>query len=100
MAHDLTACGAFFVKKRSQKILPGEDLTPQHRLLLADLAKDLPKKSRTGTERRIQWWKLHQSKENISKRRYRRLDFHISMGRSSRPGATPQKSSYDVQRKR
>ncbi|XGW15853.1 hypothetical protein V3C99_001364 [Haemonchus contortus] len=83
-------CSTFFAKKKSQKVtyssggketeidhvlvrrsslktvkdikvLPGEDLAPQHRPLLADIAIDLPKKSRTRTERRIRWWKLHQS---------------------------------------
>ncbi|XGW19497.1 hypothetical protein V3C99_003389 [Haemonchus contortus] len=90
IAHDLAVCSTFFAKRKSQKVtyssggketeidhvlvrrsslktvkdikvLPGEDLAPQHRPLLADIAIDLPKKSRTRTERRIRWWKLHQS---------------------------------------
>ncbi|XGW34176.1 hypothetical protein V3C99_018193 [Haemonchus contortus] len=44
---------------RDIKVLPGEELATQHRLLLADIAIELPKKSRTRTERRIRWWKLH-----------------------------------------
>uniref|UniRef100_A0A7I5E807 Transposase n=1 Tax=Haemonchus contortus TaxID=6289 RepID=A0A7I5E807_HAECO len=60
MAHDLTVCGTFFVKKKFQKVLSGEDLAPQHRPLLTDIANDLPEKSRTGTERRTRWWQLHQ----------------------------------------
>ncbi|XGW34073.1 hypothetical protein V3C99_018105 [Haemonchus contortus] len=42
------------------KVLPEEDLAPQHRPLPADIAINLPKKSRTRTERRIRWWRLHQ----------------------------------------
>ncbi|VDO67408.1 unnamed protein product [Haemonchus placei] len=90
IAHDLAVCSTFFGKRKSQKVtyssggketeidhvlvrrsslktvkdikaLPGEDLAPQHRPLLANIAIDPPKKSRTRTERRIRWWKLHQS---------------------------------------
>ncbi|XGW35868.1 hypothetical protein V3C99_019225, partial [Haemonchus contortus] len=82
IAHDLAVCSTFFAKRKSQKVtyssggketeidhvlvrrsslktvkdikvLPGEDLAPQHRPLLADIAIDLPKKSRTRTKRRI-----------------------------------------------
>uniref|UniRef100_A0A7I4XUC2 Endo/exonuclease/phosphatase domain-containing protein n=1 Tax=Haemonchus contortus TaxID=6289 RepID=A0A7I4XUC2_HAECO len=82
IAHDSAVCSTFFAKRKSQKVtyssggketeidhvlvrrsslktvkdikvLPGEDLAPQHRPLLADIAIDLPKKSRTRTERRI-----------------------------------------------
>ncbi|VDO22991.1 unnamed protein product [Haemonchus placei] len=44
------------------KVLPEEDLASQHRPLLADIAINLPKKSRTRTERRIQFWKMRQFK--------------------------------------
>ncbi|XGW04108.1 hypothetical protein V3C99_015339 [Haemonchus contortus] len=92
IAHDLAVCSTFFAKRKSQKVtyssggketeiehvlvrrsslktvkdikvLPGEDLASQHRPLLADISIDLSKKSRTGTERRIRWWKLHQSEK-------------------------------------
>ncbi|XGW04084.1 hypothetical protein V3C99_015322 [Haemonchus contortus] len=53
----------------SKKVIPqnckrhqdttGEGLATQHRPLLADIAIDLPNKSRTRTERGIRWWKLH-----------------------------------------
>ncbi|XGW05889.1 hypothetical protein V3C99_016337 [Haemonchus contortus] len=89
IAHDLAVCSTFFAKRKSKKVtyssggketeidhvlvrrwslktvkdskvLPGEDSAPQHRPLPADIAIDHPKKSRTRTERRIRWWKLHQ----------------------------------------
>ncbi|XGW22799.1 hypothetical protein V3C99_005206, partial [Haemonchus contortus] len=98
MAHDLAVCSTFFAKRRSQKVtyssggneteidhvlvrrsslktvkdikvLPGEELATQHRPLLADIAIELPKKSRTRTERRIRWWKLHRlERENLKEK--------------------------------
>ncbi|XGW18669.1 hypothetical protein V3C99_002905 [Haemonchus contortus] len=60
MAHDLAVCSTFFAKRRSQKVLPGEELATQHRPLLADIAIELPKKSRTNPEGPIQrtWSKV------------------------------------------
>uniref|UniRef100_A0A7I4Z3B2 Reverse transcriptase domain-containing protein n=1 Tax=Haemonchus contortus TaxID=6289 RepID=A0A7I4Z3B2_HAECO len=98
MAHDLAVCSTFFAKRRSQKVtyssggngteidhvlvsrsslktvkdikvLPGEELATQHRPLPADIAIELPKKSRTRTERRIRWWKLHRLKREHLKER-------------------------------
>ncbi|XGW34864.1 hypothetical protein V3C99_018703 [Haemonchus contortus] len=48
------------VKVKDFKVLPGEDLAPQHRPILANIVIDLLKESRTRTERRIRRWKLHQ----------------------------------------
>ena len=97
-AHDLAVCSTYFAKRESQKVtyssggrqtevdhilirrsalktvkdikvLPGEELTTQHRPLLADIAIELPKKTRLKTERRIRWWKLHKQERDDLKRR-------------------------------
>ena len=97
-AHDLAICSTFFAKRRTQKItyssggrqteidhvlvrrsslktvkdikvLPGEELGPQHRPLLADIAIDLPKKTRVAAERRIRWWKMRKvEKDSLGRR--------------------------------
>ncbi|XGW03180.1 hypothetical protein V3C99_014852 [Haemonchus contortus] len=46
---------------KEMKVLLDEDLAPQHRPLQVGIAMDLPKKSKTRTERRIRWWKLNRA---------------------------------------
>lgn len=51
------------------KVLPGEESATQHRPLLADLTIQLSEKSRTKTELRIRWWRLHQAEGEELKRK-------------------------------
>ncbi|WKY12571.1 hypothetical protein Q1695_003842 [Nippostrongylus brasiliensis] len=55
VAHDLAICGTFFTKRESQKVLPGEDVTTQHKPLVADLSITLPPKQKVKTDPRIRW---------------------------------------------
>ncbi|VDO04154.1 unnamed protein product [Haemonchus placei] len=85
------------------KVPSGEDLAPQPRPLLADIAIDLPKKPKTRTHERngaSGGGSCTNSKGNTSKRRYWKPDFQIPKSRSSRSGATLQRPFCDVQRNR
>ncbi|VDO87373.1 unnamed protein product [Heligmosomoides polygyrus] len=97
ISHDLVVCSTFFAKRESQKVtyasggrrtevdhilvrrpalktvrdvkvLPAEDVAPQHRPLVADLAIPLPSKPKVRTEPRIRWWKLRGSELNELRR--------------------------------
>ncbi|VDL72952.1 unnamed protein product [Nippostrongylus brasiliensis] len=78
VAHALAICSSFFAKRESQKatyssggrrteidhISPSEDVTTQHKPLVADLSITLPQKQKVRTETRIRWWKLRDPERN------------------------------------
>ena len=62
-------------KVKDCKVIPGESVAPQHRLLVMDFIVEKKKRKRRKREKRISWWKLRKEEgEELVQRLTDKLD--------------------------